>query len=251
MSLTPRAAGRSATGRLAPALAGLLLLVAACSGASSGGTIPPAGSLAPSAAASPSASHPAQASYPPGCPTQQPAALATGETRTVTLATDKGPIVIKVNGSLSPIAAGNFVALVACRFYDGVVFHRIVPKLLIQAGDGTYGRRPDMNPDYMGFGKLPYTIKDEPVTTPYVRGTVAMARTSKADSADSQFFVVLDDSAASTLGAPAGPNNYQIFGSVQGGLDVVDGIGAGANSGSPDFLASNPVTITTATVATP
>jgi cyclophilin family peptidyl-prolyl cis-trans isomerase len=250
MSPTPRAPGRLVTGRLAPALAGLLLIVAACAGASSPkDTIPPVGSIGPSAsaAASPSESHPAEASYPPGCPTKQPAPLATGQKRTVTLATAKGDIVITVDGSLSPIAAGNFVALVECHFYDGIVFHRIVPKFIIQAGDGMYGREPNVNPDYIGFGELPYKITDEPVTTPYVRGTVAMARTSKPDSADSQFFIVLDDSAAATLGKP-GPNNYQIFGSVTSGLDVVDAIGAGPNSGSPNYLSTNPVAITTATV---
>ena len=247
MSPTPRAPARPVIARLAAALAGVLLLVAACSGAASSpkDTIPPVGSISPSTSASPSESHPAEASYPPGCPTQQPAPLAAGQTRTVTLATAKGSIVIKVDGSLSPIAAGNFVALVECHFYDGIVFHRIVPAFLVQAGDGTYGREPTVNPDYVGFGELPYKIKDEPVTTPYVRGTVAMARTNKPDSADSQFFIVLDNSAGATLG---GPNNYQIFGSVTGGMDVVDGIGAGANSGSPNYLSTNPVAITTATV---
>ena len=233
-------------GFLGGALAGLLLLVAACTGASSPTeTIPPVGSIGPSAA--PSESHPAEASYPPGCPTKQPAPLPAGEKRTVTLNTAKGAIVISVDGSLSPIAAGNFVALVACHFYDGVIFHRIVPGFIIQAGDGTYGREPDVNPDYVGFGELPYKIKDEPVTTTYVRGTVAMARTNKADSADSQFFIVLDDSAAATLGGPKA-NTYQIFGSVTSGMDVVDTIGAGANSGTPNYLSTNPVAITTATV---
>jgi cyclophilin family peptidyl-prolyl cis-trans isomerase len=249
MSPTPRAPGRLVTGRLAPALVGLLLIVAGCAGAGSPtATIPPVGSIGPSASASPSASHPAEASYPPGCPTKEPAPLAAGEKRTVTLATAKGNIVITVDGSLSPIAAGNFVALVECHFYDGIVFHRIVPKFLIQAGDGTYGREPNVNPDYVGFGELPYKIKDEPVTTQYLRGTVAMARTSKPDSADSQFFIVLDDSAAATLGSPKGPNNYQIFGGVTSGLDVADTIGAGDNSGRPNYLSTNPVAIATATV---
>ena len=58
------------------------------------------------------------------CPTTQPAALPAGQTRTVTITTPKGDIVLKVDGSLSPIAAGNFVALVACHFYDGSEFHR-------------------------------------------------------------------------------------------------------------------------------
>ena len=58
------------------------------------------------------------------CPTSQPPALPAGETRTVTLNTPKGAIAIKVEADLSPIAAGNFVALASCGFYDGTVFHR-------------------------------------------------------------------------------------------------------------------------------
>ena len=226
-------------------------MIAAACAATAPDTIPPVGTVTPTPSVAPSESHPAEASYPPGCPAKQPAPLAAGQTRTVTLATANGTIVIKVDGSLSPIAAGNFVALVACHFYDGIVFHRIVPKFVIQAGDGTYGREPNVNLDYIGFGEIPYTIKDEPVTTPYVRGTVAMARTSKPDSASSQFFIVLDNGAGSILGSPSGPNNYQILGSVESGMDVVDAIGAGANSGSPDYLSTNPVAITKATVASP
>ena len=74
------------------------------------------------------------------CPTSQPAPLPAGQKRTVTIDTPKGTIVIKVDGALSPIAAGNFVALAECGCYDGVVFHRVVPGFVIQGGDGQYGR---------------------------------------------------------------------------------------------------------------
>ena len=79
-----------------------------------------------SAAASPSASsRPSAAVVGNGsCPTSQPPALPAGQTRTVTLNTPKGAIVIQVKADLSPIAAGNFVALASCGFYDGTVFHR-------------------------------------------------------------------------------------------------------------------------------
>jgi len=242
----------SGTPRLLAAVA-FALLLAACSSSAPTSTIPPVGSIAPSdsVSAAPSDSHPPESSYPPGCPTKQPAALPAGETRTVTIATDKGPVVIKVEGALSPIAAGNFVALANCGYYDGVVFHRVVPGLLIQGGDGTYGREPNVDRVSIGFGGAPYTIKDEPVTEKYVRGTVAMARTRKPDSVTSQFFIVLSDSAEQVLGSPAGPNNYQILGSVASGMDAVDAIAAGPNSGSPDYLATNPTAMSKVTVASP
>ena len=107
------------------------------------------------------------------CPTSQPDALPAGQTRTVTLNTPKGSMAIEVKADLSPIAAGNFVALASCGFYDGTPFHR-TPTLqdgtpfVIQGGD----------PTGTGSGGPGYTIKDEPVTQPYKRGTVAMARSS-------------------------------------------------------------------------
>ncbi len=87
---------------------------------------------------------------------------------------------LDIEADLSPIAAGNFVALADCGWYDGVVFHRVVPGFVIQGGDGQYGRSPNVDPQLVGTGGPPYTIKDEPVTTEYERGTVAMARTAGA-----------------------------------------------------------------------
>jgi cyclophilin family peptidyl-prolyl cis-trans isomerase len=233
-------------------LVAVALLVAACSVLSSTPTVPPVGSPIASASASttPSASHPPESSYPPGCPTQQPPALPAGQTRTVTISTSKGTIVIKVDGALSPIAAGNFVALAECGYYDGVVFHRIVPNFVLQGGDGTYGREPNVSLDYVGFGGAPYTIRDEPVTAKYLRGTVAMARTSQPNSVTSQFFIVLSDSADATLGTN-GPDNYQIIGHVTAGMDAVDTIAAMPNSGSPYNLATSPVAMDTVTVTNP
>jgi cyclophilin family peptidyl-prolyl cis-trans isomerase len=185
-----------------------------------------------------------------GCPTSQPAPLPAGQKRTLTVATAKGTIVIVIDGALSPIAAGNFVALAGCGYYDGVVFHRLVPGFVIQGGDGEYGRvgangkLPD--PSKAGSGDLGYTIKDEPVTATYARGVVAMARTSKPDSVDSQFFIILDDGAK---GALASANTYQIVGKVTAGMDVVDAIAAMPNSGDPNNAALDPVPMTKVTVS--
>jgi peptidyl-prolyl cis-trans isomerase B (cyclophilin B) len=232
--------------------AAVLLLIAGCSAVASQPTIPPVESVVPSASASatPLDSHPPESSYPPGCPTKQPAALPAGQTRTVTISTNKGQIVIKVEGALSPIAVGNFVALADCGYYDGVIFHRIVPDFVLQGGDGSFGREPNVNLDYVGFGGAPYTIQDEPVTSTYTRGTVAMARTSQPNSVTSQFFIVLSDAAGSALGG-SDADNYQIIGHVTSGMSTVDAIAAMPNSGDPDYIATSPVAMDKVTVTNP
>jgi cyclophilin family peptidyl-prolyl cis-trans isomerase len=175
--------------------------------------------------------------------------MAAADTSTVTFATAKGNIVIKVTGSLAPNATGNFVALAACGFYDGVVFHRLVPGFVIQGGDGQYGRAPNVDAAHVGSGGPGYSITDDPVTTPYRRGTVAMARSSKPNSQGSQFFIVLSDGAAGALSAA---NTYAIMGEVTSGMDTVDAIAAMPNSGEPDNAALDPrPIITKATVTRP
>ena len=235
---------------VARSLAALAVPVLLAAGSSGGGTLPtiPPQTPAPSTSAAASDSGHPGPTYPPGCPTSQPAPLGEADSRTVTIATPKGDIVIAIKGSLSPIATGNFVALASCGYYDGVVFHRLVPGFVIQGGDGQFGRSPDVIPDLVGTGGPPYTIQDEPVTATYGRGTVAMARTSQPNSVGSQFFIVLDDGARDAL---AQYNTYQIIGTVTSGMDVVDAIAAMPNSGSPNNAAIDPVPMTKVTVSTP
>jgi cyclophilin family peptidyl-prolyl cis-trans isomerase len=230
---------RTHLARMLAALA-IPVFAAACTGGSTGGTVPTIASATPETL-SPAATQ-AGSAYPPGCPTSQPAGLTTSDTRTITINTPKGDIVIAIQGSLSPIAAGNFVALASCGYYDGVVFHRVVPGFVIQAGDGQFGRSPDVIPGLVGGGGPPYTIKDEPVTGTYTRGTVAMAKTPQPDTASSQFFIVLKDLAPGDLEA-----RYQIFGHVTSGMDAVDAIAAAADQEKP----TNPVPMTKVTVANP
>ena len=204
------------------------LVLAACS--TSGGATPspsavPTSSSVPEAAA---------------CPTSQPAPLPAGETRTVTIETDKGSFAIRIEADLSPIATGNFVALAGCGFYDGVVFHRVATlqdgtPFVIQGGD----------PTGTGTGGPGYQIQDEAVTATYQRGTVAMARSDAPNSVGSQFFVVLDDKDQSIL---AQYNTYQIIGSVSSGMDVVDTIYAAAGG---QELPSSPVAMTRVSVSNP
>ena len=107
----------------------------------------------PGASPSPSAGAATDSPYGDGtCPTSEPDVLGPGESSLVTIKTEKGDIVIKVDGFLSPIAAGNFVALAECKFYDGVVFHRTAAldggtPFVIQGGDplGTGTRRPGLH----------------------------------------------------------------------------------------------------------
>ena len=105
----------------------------------------------PTQAPSAAPASPPAAGIPADCPTSPPPPLAADDTATVTLATEKGDIVIEVKGSLAPNAAGNFVALAECGFFDGVIFHRLVPGFVIQGGDGEFGRTP--NVDMSGSGR--------------------------------------------------------------------------------------------------
>jgi peptidyl-prolyl cis-trans isomerase B (cyclophilin B) len=207
-------------------------LAAACNVS---GTPAPASS-SPSTAPSPAGSSGATGT----CPTKQPPPLAAGEKRLVTIATAKGEIGITIEADLSPIAAGNFVALAECGYYDGVVFHRVATlqdgtPFVIQGGD----------PTGTGAGGPGYTIKDEPVTALYGRGTVAMARTRDPDSVGSQFFIVLADKDREVL---ADANTYQIIGTVTAGMENVDAIyTAAAGKENP----ASPVVMDKVTVSTP
>jgi cyclophilin family peptidyl-prolyl cis-trans isomerase len=197
---------------------------------------------APSPSASGAASQAAVASHGDGtCPTSQPTSLSASDVRTVTIQTDKGTIVMRIDGSRAPIATGNFVALAACHYYDGITFHRLVPGFVIQGGD----------PAGDGSGGPGYTIKDDPLNGTYKRGTVAMARTGNPDSQGSQFFIVLSDDANAALTNPQNaPYPYAILGEVTSGMDVVDAIAAMPNSGdNSGNQALDPVVMTSVTVA--
>ncbi len=235
---------------LAAVVAAAALTLAACGGGSSAAPIQPSGSVpsavpskAPSAAPTDAGSGQAAAWLPAGCPAGAPAPLAADATATVTLSTEKGDIVIEVKGALGPTAAANFVALVECGAYDGVIFHRIMPGFMVQAGDVQYGRQPNVDEALVGTGGPGYTITDDPVTTPYGRGTVAMARTPQPNSAGSQFFIVVADT-------PLDPT-YAIFGTVLSGMEVADTISTGPSTGGQESKALQPVAIKKATVTRP
>jgi cyclophilin family peptidyl-prolyl cis-trans isomerase len=156
--------------------------------------------------------------------------MAAGQKRVVTIETAKGKIEITVEANLGPLAAGNFVALASCGFFDGLVFHRLVPGFVIQGGD----------PTGTGSGGPGYSFADDPVTVPYARGVVAMAN-SGPNTNGSQFFIVLADAGLDP--------NYSVFGRVTSGMDAVDAIAAMPNAGSPTNAALTPVAMDKVTVA--
>jgi cyclophilin family peptidyl-prolyl cis-trans isomerase len=157
----------------------------------------------------------------------------------VRISTTQGDIVIGLFTDSSPVAAENFVNLVNAGWYEGKVFHRLVPGFVIQGG----------SPNGDGIGDAGYSIADEPVVGRYGRGIVAMARTSQPNSQGSQFFIVLDDGAEQPLDSA---RTYAIFGRVVEGMEVVDAIAAmpTANDepGGSGGTALEPVVITGASL---
>jgi peptidyl-prolyl cis-trans isomerase B (cyclophilin B) len=216
-----------------PLLAWLTLLavaLAACSGSGSA-TVPPVATKAPTTA-------PVVVGPPDATPLAHPPSAPAGDGTTATIHTAKGDIVIELYNESSPVAAENFANLAKAGWYDGKVFHRLVPGFVIQGG----------SPDGEGHGDAGYSIADEPVVGRYVRGTVAMANASAPNTQGSQFFIVLDDKAEPILKSY---NTFALFGNVVQGMDVVDAIAAMPNSGSPNNLALQPVVMETVMVSSP
>ena len=121
----------------------------------------------------------------------------------VTIATDKGDIVMDLDPKLAPNTVNNFVALARQGFYDSLAFHRVVPEFVIQGGD----------PEGTGRGGPGYRFADEPVQGEYTLGAVAMANAGP-DTNGSQFFICIDDCQSKLA------KSYNLFGYVTSGVDV-------------------------------
>lgn len=137
-----------------------------------------------------------------------------GDNPMVTIQMESGAeIKIELYPDVAPNTVANFVSLIRKGFYDGLIFHRIVPGFVIQGGD----------PDGTGAGGPGYSIVGEfaangfPNNLSHTRGTVSMARTSDPNSAGSQFFIMVAD-------APHLDGNYAAFGRVVSGMEEVDRI---------------------------
>jgi cyclophilin family peptidyl-prolyl cis-trans isomerase len=156
-----------------------------------------------------------------------------------TIATEKGDIDIDLFTTDAPKATQNFVDLAQKGYYDDVVFHRVVPGFVIQAGDGQHGKKASLNTGRVGTGGPGYTFEDEPVKGDYLRGTLAMANAGP-NTNGSQFFICTADLTGRL------PKSYTLFGQVTKGMDVVDAI-VSAPRNSRD-LPDDPVAITGITI---
>ncbi|MDQ2685386.1 MAG: peptidylprolyl isomerase [Thermoproteota archaeon] len=130
--------------------------------------------------------------------------------------TTQGPIKIEFYPDVAPNHVKNFQDLARKGFYDGIVFHRIVPGFVIQAGDPNT-KNESASRDSWGTGGPGYTINQEFNSIPHERGVLSMARMQDPNSAGSQFFIVLNDSKFLD-------NQYTVFGKVIEGLDTVNKI---------------------------
>ena len=134
------------------------------------------------------------------------------------LETTKGTIKVKLDREKAPITVDNIVAYVEEGYYNGLIFHRVIPDFMIQGGGFLSGmqRKEPGRASIKNEGKN--GLKND-------RGTIAMARTSAPDSASSQFFINLKDNAALDYPSPDG-HGYAVFGKVVEGMGIVDAIAA-------------------------
>ena len=133
---------------------------------------------------------------------------------TASIETNFGKISFKLISELAPETVRNFEKLAKDGFYDGTLFHRIIPGFMIQGGDPN--TKTD-NKGSWGTGGPGYNIKAEFSSRSHLRGMVSMARSQDPDSAGSQFFIVTADSTFLD-------RQYTVFGEMTEGLDVVDKI---------------------------
>jgi len=143
------------------------------------------------------------------------------------LKTSQGDVTVRFFYDKAPGHVKNFIDLSAKGFYDGTLFHRVIPDFMIQGGD-PYTKHPETPTTRYGTGGnkdasgAPVNVKAEFNDTPHRRGILSMARASNPDSASSQFFIVVKDS-------PFLDRQYTAFGEVVKGLEAVDKIVAESN----------------------
>ncbi|MCS7065117.1 MAG: peptidylprolyl isomerase [Fimbriimonadales bacterium] len=144
-----------------------------------------------------------------------------GETIVKLTIKDKGDVYIRLDMKEAPKTSENFLKLVKQKFYDGIRFHRVVPRFVVQAGDPvTKDPNVSLDDPRVGTGGPGYTIKFEPNNLKHKRGAIGMARTPDPDSAGSQFYICLEPQ-------PQLDGSYVVFGEVVQGMEIVDRIQRG------------------------
>ena len=139
----------------------------------------------------------------------------------LTLTLDSGDVVIKLRPDVAPAHVARITELAKEGFYDGVVFHRVISGFMAQGGDPTgTGMSGSDKPD----------LKQEFNDVAHVRGVCSMARTQNPDSANSQFFICLDD-------ARFLDRQYTVWGEVESGMEHVDALPKGAPPREPGKIA--------------
>jgi peptidylprolyl isomerase len=138
---------------------------------------------------------------------------------TLILETSKGEIRIALLETLAPNHVSRIKTLAKEGFYDGIIFHRVIPGFMAQTGD----------PTGTGMGGSGQNLKAEFSDYQYKYGTVGMARAMSPDSADSQFFICFDGCGHLT-------GQYTVWGQVESGMEAVEAINAGEPPSEPDQI---------------
>jgi peptidylprolyl isomerase len=144
---------------------------------------------------------------------------ASAQAETLILETSKGEIKISLLSTLAPNHVSRIKELVQDGYYDGIIFHRVIPGFMAQTGD----------PTGTGTGGSGQKLDAEFSDYQYINGTVGMARTMDPNSADSQFFICFDGCSHLT-------GQYTVWGQVEEGMDVVKTINAGEPPAEPDQI---------------
>jgi peptidylprolyl isomerase len=141
---------------------------------------------------------------------------------TLTISLDSGDVVIKLRPDLAPNHVARITELAQDGFYDGVVFHRVIPGFMAQGGDPTgTGMHGSDKPN----------LEQEFNSEPHVRGTCSMARAQDPNSANSQFFICFDD-------AEFLDGQYTVWGQVTAGMEHVDALPKGEPPADPGVIKS-------------
>lgn len=132
---------------------------------------------------------------------------------------DSGKVTIRLRPDLAPQHVRRLKELIREGFYDGLVFHRVIPGFMAQTGC----------PEGSGYGGSGQNIPAEFTDAPFVRGTCGMARAMSPDSGDSQFFITFGDT-------PHLDGQYTVWGEVTEGMELVDAISVGEPPEEPDTI---------------